>query len=679
MPLPLLSEPNRSLSQRLIVMTIAVLLAACGSSGSADKTVTRVGLPGGGSVPVNDPPAVSCTTKLPRSAKDYVITVNVPSDFDPAAAGVTPTTKISYSVLLPERCPGESFPVILQSHGYSGTRVRAIDANGTVEKTAHFDQINELVATLPYKGYVVISYDERGHGDSKPAKGGGYARIIDPQAEVKDAIAILDWAWENAVTGGGGAEKLPLLTEEKSTGIAKDLRLGTIGLSYGGGFQMTLAALDPRIDVMVPNGTWHNLVYSLLPGDATKNGFTALLCLLASGATDPNSTDKPAVINTPIVKTACDLLGPTNANANNIRTRAHLAAAGAAPATAVPYNNPSAQGDRTFTDQELFDLFYGHGMAYFKNAEQNGRPYPASASMPFKLRPVPALFIQGNRDVLFNLTEAYWNRKYFLEASGNAGDVRFLSTEGGHMNPLAFQSEGPVDCGGVKGLAAIYGWFDFHLKGIASAAYGSLPRVCISVASTPGQNAVPPGAAVTLGDIPVGSLNGTGAVPALLATGTASVNPMNVDPNPAFVKVLDIADDGLVLAGIPTIDMIEVKAGTPPSPVTAVAYVGVGIKRGGNTILVDQQLTSLVAGIHTHNLNLGESDNIKVLLVGIGEQLVKGDQLGLVFYCSHVQYQSVAAAPNGSSCTNNYMVNFSNAALPVFKVGTFPGSALSMP
>ena len=129
----------------------AVLLSACGES-SVGATLAPV--------TVITQTAVTCATKLPASNKDYSITLNIPSDTDtfynasPTAntPTVTPTTKIAYSVLLPERCPGELFPLILQSHGYSGTRVKASKTNSTIAETAHFPQIDELVSILPRKG-----------------------------------------------------------------------------------------------------------------------------------------------------------------------------------------------------------------------------------------------------------------------------------------------------------------------------------------------------------------------------------------------------------------------------------------------------------------------------------------------------------------------------------------------
>lgn len=664
----------------------SALLVGCGNSGKPGVALPPVTLP--------PPETVSCASPLPRRAQDYSLTVNIPSDTDPVAPNITPTSKIAFTVMLPERCPGERFPVVLQSHGYSGTREKAIGPSAALDANEpHFPSINTLVDALPYYDYVVISYDERGHGDSKPANGGAYARIIDPEAEVQDAIAILDWAWDHAPGGGNGALQLPVQTEQATTGIAKDLRVGTIGYSYGGGFEMPLAALDARIDTIVPNGTWHSLLYALLPGDGVKNGFDGLLCLLANNGT---------VQNTPLVATLCEILGPFSPNANTVRTKEQLGAAGEAwnPAQATGRFGPAT---RPFSAEEAVTFFDTKSTAYFKRLEQTGAPYPGRMT-PFRQRPVPALFIQGNRDSLFNMTDGYWNWKYFREAARNPADVRFITTDGGHMNPLANQVEAPANCGAVTGVTAILAWFDKQLKGIDSAGFAAIPPVCIAVSPTPASNGIPTTVlGLSLPTVPVGSLSGPGAQPALLAAGTASVNATHIDPAPLFVKVADIVGEGYVLAGIPTLDSITVAAGATPGASTPVAYVGVGIVRGtAPAVLVDQVVTPFVEGTHRNNRNLELADNTQVLLPGVGEVLQDGDQVGLLFYCTQVQHESLVSTsnaggagglggtvggvsppdlgvtlPNPGLCSNSYSASFTNAALPILKAGTYPGSALS--
>ncbi|MGQ3058589.1 MAG: alpha/beta fold hydrolase, partial [Nevskia sp.] len=264
---------------RSIPCALALILAGCGSS---DNLATP------------RPPTAACASPTPAQAIDRSLVVDLPSDSDPST-DPTPTSTLHYTLLLPARCPEDRFPVVLHSHGYGGSRLKALAASGdlsAVRNAPHFPSIEQLAAALPFHGYAVISFDQRGHGDSAASSN---ARIIDPLLETQDSRRLLDWAYDNADTFN--------FERQTGTGIAKDLKVGTLGVSYGGGFQMTLAALDPRIDTIVPNGTWNNLLYSLLPGDAVKLGFDGLLCLL--GATG-------GVVNTPVVAALCNQVGPGN-------------------------------------------------------------------------------------------------------------------------------------------------------------------------------------------------------------------------------------------------------------------------------------------------------------------------------------------------------------------------------
>ena len=42
-----------------------------------------------------------------------------------------------------------------------------------------------------------------------------------------------------------------------------DPRMGMVGASYGGGIQLTVAAIDCRVDAIVPQLAWHSLGTSL--------------------------------------------------------------------------------------------------------------------------------------------------------------------------------------------------------------------------------------------------------------------------------------------------------------------------------------------------------------------------------------------------------------------------------
>ncbi len=644
----------------LLAAGLALLLAACGSS----KPVASSG--GSGS---SGGPGSSCTNPAPAVASNQSITDNIPTDSDPTA-NPQPTTTIAFSVLVPPHCPGESFPLILQSHGYGGNRLKTLAANGDLHPMdTHFASIDELVQALPYHGYVVISYDERGHGDSTDAN----ARIIDPAAEVQDARNILDWAYDHAAAFN--IQTLP------NSGVAKDLNVGTIGYSYGGGFEMPLAALDARIKTIVPNGTWNDLLYSLTPGNAVKLSFDGLLCLLATTAST-SATPNTGVHNTPLVAAQCNAVGVQGPQASTIRTRANLD-----NALSLPTTQP-----RPIQPAEITPFFFTHSAAYFQQQEVAGKPWGFGETQA-KLRAVPALFLQGNRDTLFNLNDAYWNYSYF---AGTGADVRLLTTEGGHMNPLANQLEGPANCGKVQGVTSILAWFDDKLKGQDSAVYDAIPKVCISVADTVGAPNVTP-VGLSLNDYPVGSLSGSGAVPVSIATLSASVPLGTV--NPVFVPVTTIAGDSEVLAGSPRISKLTVSASSG-SVQTAVAYIGVGIQRGGSTFLVDDEVTGFVQGDHTNNAGTNDT---AVLLPGVGERLQKGDVVGLLFYPQHVQYSAVLSAASAPGATNivnmvlgtsippiasaldtsivavpnPYSVSITGVELPILIPGQYAGSALS--
>jgi ABC-2 type transport system ATP-binding protein len=731
---------------------LAFLLSACGSSAVPDQQDGGSSSGGTGS---------SCTAPLPPVAMSsgLSITDQVPSDFDSTATPApTPTTTIAFTLMLPQRCPGERFPLILQSHGYGGTRLTAIAANGTLDPTvAHFTSIDDLVMALPYHGYVVISYDERGHGTALPGMADNNARIIDPAAETQDAEAIMDWAYYHRDAAPDPADPAAPATagyvqsfvEPQDSGIPRDIVAGTIGYSYGGGFEFPLEQLDPRVDTMVPNGTWNDLLYSLLPGDAVKLGFDSLLCLLASPIPEVGGN----VNNTPLVASLCNLVGPQGLTAVTVRTREDLVADSALP-TALPRPTRDAN--------ELINFFYAHSNQYFEHQTRDGaaldprdvpgymspdllalpgfagasfRPAPVIPA-PARPKPISALLLQGNRDTLFNLTDAYLNYQYLLGSVGSshAADIHLLTTEGGHMNPLALQTQGTANCGAVSGVDSILAWFDFQLKGIKSATYSGIPRLCISVTPTPAAETAPTNdqlSGLLLGDgnIPVGDLGGSaGGISVKAAsvsatvvlTGTAVTSTGTSDP--VFVPVgspitglKPLAGSGgstvAVLAGIPSAQVVSVSSPLG-SLITPVAYVGVGIKRGARLILVDDQVTPFaaltpgggssdcppslkvptadysgtsdyapLATDHCHNRGTNDyaaSDTQPgVLLPGVGEPLQNGDQLGLLFYENQVQYLPVNSGAIVTGLPNPYTVTLYNVQLPVLVPGTYPHSSLS--
>lgn len=316
---------------------LALALVACESS-----AVVTSGAGGGGST------TPACADPKPAQVLNASTVSPIPSDSDPSTHP-TPTTKIYFSLLLPPRCPGQTYPVVLNQPGWGGSRIRSLAANGDLHPNdPMFPSIDELVQALPYHGYIVISFDPRGLGESVPANGGGYARVMDPAAEVQDARAVLDWAYEHAAQYQ--------IRTQPNTDIAQDIDVGTIGYSYGGGFQMPLAALDRRIDAIVPVGTWHDLLNSMMPGNSVKLSLDGILSLLASlGHVSP----------TPLMQSMLNAIGVQGGQAFNLRSRGDLDAYLAGP-RARP---------RTVTDAEFVQFLGMHGMSYFYRQQKAGQPW----------------------------------------------------------------------------------------------------------------------------------------------------------------------------------------------------------------------------------------------------------------------------------------------------------------
>lgn len=107
-------------------------------------------------------------------------------------------------------------------------------------------------------GYNVLTWDPRGLGGS-----GGTVMFDSPDFEARDVAALVDFV---------AAQPEALLD------VAGDPRVGMSGFSYGGGIQFVSAAVDRRIDVIVPDGAWNSLVTSFFKDGAVKAGWLALIC-----------------------------------------------------------------------------------------------------------------------------------------------------------------------------------------------------------------------------------------------------------------------------------------------------------------------------------------------------------------------------------------------------------------
>lgn len=115
---------------------------------------------------------------------------------------------------------------------------------------------------LTKAGYNVITWDPRGEFDST-----GTLELDSPEFESQDVKNIITWVSDNSQYTHQAMES------------ANDPWIGMVGGSYGGGIQLVSAAIDDRVDVIVPGIAWNNLNDSLYTNDAFKTSYASLLLL----------------------------------------------------------------------------------------------------------------------------------------------------------------------------------------------------------------------------------------------------------------------------------------------------------------------------------------------------------------------------------------------------------------
>ena len=175
--------------------------------------------------------------------------------------GTTDPVQICYTIFRPagatKRHP---VPMLMHSHGWAGSRT-----TDPAEFTKYLDD-----------GYAVLSFDQRGFGES-----GGQAYVENPDVEGHDVRALVDLI-----------ATLPWV-EQDGPG---DPRLGAIGGSYGGGYQV-LGAFEelrlhgkPIFDALAPQITWFDLAQSLAPSGVVRTEWASALsaAALESNALPPS-------------------------------------------------------------------------------------------------------------------------------------------------------------------------------------------------------------------------------------------------------------------------------------------------------------------------------------------------------------------------------------------------------
>ncbi|WP_269619535.1 thrombospondin type 3 repeat-containing protein [Zhongshania sp. BJYM1] len=555
----------------------------------------------------------------------------------PSASG----ENISFEVFEPavidcgQRAQG-AHPLVLHSHGFGGARVSDTGSEYTG------NAIDRLVAG----GYPVISIDLRGFGDSS-----GTVRVMDPDFEGLDLLQILDWAeanldylsWRDESTGEFVGR--PAAPESVAGGV--NLLVGSVGSSYGGGYQMLIHGVDEkqRLDAMVPDITWHNLPYSLNQGDVVKS--TWALLLVAGGEA---GSYQPGLENqeSPLARGLDPFV---------VETLARGLATNEFPRDALDwftYHSPrywcGLNGQATMPYSVAASALNNNISSEFNEAP-GSNTYTGQPG-------VDILLTQGIRDTLFNFNEAWWNFQCLSERAAETGhEVRMLTHESGHIissfigetpDPIFMQAPGgKFACGSIDQRDATIAWLDEKLRGLPAADYLSGENaICTSLAD---DDAVM---------IPVSkfkarrSANDDTAVSFTEYSDLSASNVLNgvaaqvahlPGQDVVIVPVLSVtSSNGLIVAGIPQLDMTV----TTPQQINdavcalgsiptlrigcdSILFAGVAIRSaGGEWRLLDDQITP-VRGIGQH---------FDIDMVGIAERLGQGDELGLWLSGYHPQY-----------------------------------------
>lgn len=583
------SQAMCRLGARAVLLCGVLLLSACGLGNS--------------SAPVDGASAPRVALTQSRAGSIYRQEIPVARTGDTIVVQVFEPTRLE---------AGKTYPLVLQGHGYGGSRKTTPDA---------------FIQKLIDAGYYVISIDERGFGESS-----GTVRVMDPDYDGYDLIAVLDWA-----------ENLPGLRRRDNG----EMMVGSYGGSYGGMYQLLLYAADPRhrLRVLAPDITPHDLNYSLDANDVVKSGWG--LALIAGG-------------ELPLIGLLTGSTSPLQAVGKVLE----LVQRGQLRQDPALYEILlDAVIGNHFSDSGKSFMAY-HSLRYFcegQNVAAQDFRFATPDTLDFAPNAPPAadvLLTQGFRDTLFNFNDGYHNYQC-LKALG--GDVRLLTHQSGHILPLSVETlgleqaldpfyaaltvpgfqdaSGSRSCGSLDLDQVQFAWFEEKLQGRSGAIAAALSTgndFCLSLAEGDAIRtaSIKQGGSSFAIDASTPQLNSLlGVVGSLLGNGVRDSLLL------ADQTLYTVPESGAVLAGIPKLS-VDLQALTPltqdnctsttaPLGCDPILFFAIGHRPPGQTRwdIVDDQLTP-VRGFGQHDLDM----------TGIAERLAPGEQVALLIYAFHLQY-----------------------------------------
>lgn len=517
------------------------------------------------------------TTKIQDLHQDTVVSTPIEKKYYHVDIPSFDGTKIKATVFQPELKAYESAPLIIHAHGFGTWRMK-----GTVGLHGTFMVHGKAGLKAWDEGYWVISLDHRGFGAS-----GGKVGLMDPDIEVKDAIAIIDWAVDN----------LPRLSYDDRS--ARDPKIGMLGESYGGQMQLLASIQDPRIDAIVPMTTWHNLSEALAPGGHLKSFWTMIFF---GAGTLSSRFDMPEVYKSEYL---ASMKGTITPELDAFLYRRSMAAY----CNREQYIQADALFIQGFRDT-IFPL--NHGLENFSCAKlgTNGK-----TGEPIDTR---LLVMQGGH---------------------------LLPTQRWTGLPI-FNTEKKIHCEEQEiGLTQVMvDWFDAKLKGMPEKV-SHVPELCMTQDYDGGivtdalpvggediiveSNTVRPGVSGLL-EVIARPFDWVTSIPKSMFGNEKLLSEIEADSKqrgglirPAFMP-LKVADKKGVLIGIPT---AELYIDSENDEATVFAAIGIKKPNSNQVDIISEQVMPLSGrGYHTINLP------------GMSASIERGDAIGLVVYGTSVQY-----------------------------------------
>jgi ABC-2 type transport system ATP-binding protein len=160
---------------------------------------------------------------------------------------------------------GQQAPTVLQGPGFGGRAQSNPDASSSASIPG--------VGDLRRAGYNVLTWNPRGISPS-----GGQAQLNNPDVEGRDVAGLISWVSQQP---------------QARLDAPGDPRVGMTGGSYGGGIQFSTAAIDQRVDAIVPVIAWNSLRTSLYKAQTIKTSWVNALLL---GAIQPGNTFSPSIL-----------------------------------------------------------------------------------------------------------------------------------------------------------------------------------------------------------------------------------------------------------------------------------------------------------------------------------------------------------------------------------------------